>query len=168
VDVTWSQAVAYTNWLTESTGAKYRLPTEAEWEYAARAGSTGLYPFGDTVSPAYARFDTGLRSISPLPNDDRTTRSNGYRLWHVAGNVREWTVDVWRERYDQEGDPGMRTISGTGRSSPLGGPVGRPGRLLRHQDRFPGGPGAGIGGQEDGFEGAEDSSNEAKVGYISS
>jgi formylglycine-generating enzyme required for sulfatase activity len=118
VDVTWSQAVAYTNWLTESTGAKYRLPTEAEWEYAARAGSTGLYPFGDTVSPAYARFDTGLRSISPLPNDDRTTRSNGYRLWHVAGNVREWTVDVWRERYDQEGDPGMRTIRGGSYAEP--------------------------------------------------
>ena len=118
VDVTWTQAVAYTNWLTEATGAKYRLPTEAEWEYAARAGTTDLYPFGESVSPAYARFDTGLRTLSPLPNDDRTTRYNGFRLWHVAGNVREWTVDVWRDRYDADGDPGMRTVRGGSYAEP--------------------------------------------------
>jgi formylglycine-generating enzyme required for sulfatase activity len=118
VDVTWAQAVAYTNWLTEATGATYRLPTEAEWEYAARAGTTDLYPFGESVSPAYARFDTGLRTLSPLPNDDRTTRYNGFRLWHLAGNVREWTVDVWRGRYDGDGDPGMRTVRGGSYAEP--------------------------------------------------
>jgi len=119
VDVSWRQAVGYTNWLTEITGAKYRLPTEAEWEYAARAGKTTLYPFGDTVSPAYARFDTGLRTLSPLPNDDKTTRYNGFRLWHVAGNVREWTVDIWRETYDGEDDPGMRAIRGGSYAEPV-------------------------------------------------
>jgi len=118
VDIDWQQAVAYTNWLTETTGAKYRLPTEAEWEYVARAGTTTRYPFGDKVSPAYARFDNGMRTLSPLPISDRTTRYNGFRLWHLSGNVREWTVDLWRNDYASEPDPGQRVVRGGSYAEP--------------------------------------------------
>ena len=112
VDVSWQHAVAYTNWLSEVTGASYRLPTEAEWEYAARAGEAGPYPFGDKLRPTDARFDSGGRSLAPLPLDDRTTRSNGFGLRFVVGNVREWTADPWRPTYDAEPEPGRRAIRG--------------------------------------------------------
>jgi formylglycine-generating enzyme required for sulfatase activity len=112
VDVTWQQAVGYTYWLSEVTGSSYRLPTEVEWEYAARGGQSALYPFGDTISPTYARFDTGMKTLAPLPIVDRTTRYNGFRLWHVAGNVREWTADPWRENYNSDPDPQMRAVRG--------------------------------------------------------
>lgn len=99
VGVTWSDAQAYVDWLSAATGASYRLPTEAEWEYAARAGESSRYPFGDEIAPAFARYDSGMGNGGALPSDDRTTRRNGYRLLHMAGNVRELTADAWRQNY---------------------------------------------------------------------
>ena len=66
------------------------LTTDAEWEYAARAGSTSEYPFGDEITAGQARYSSITVYDKPLPMDDRTTPENDYGLWHVVGNVREW------------------------------------------------------------------------------
>lgn len=90
VNVSFAQAVAYGEWLSEQTGRDYRLPTAEEWEYAARGGASTDFPFGDELLPAQARFSSITDYDAPLPSSDRTTQRNGFGLWHVVGNVREW------------------------------------------------------------------------------
>lgn len=90
VNVSWNDAVAYCDWLTEHTGYRYRLPSNTEWEYVARAGSESAYPFGDEISPAMSRYSGLAEYDRPLPVTDTTTRRNKFGLWHVVGNVREW------------------------------------------------------------------------------
>ncbi len=90
VNVSWNDVVAYCDWLSGETGYRYRLPTDAEWEYAARAGSTTDYPFGDEITAGQARYSSITTYDAPLSLDDRTTQRNEFRLWHVVGNVREW------------------------------------------------------------------------------
>jgi len=111
VDVTWNDASAYAEWLSHQTGARYRLPTEMEWEYAARAGSTTRYPFGDQIRPTDARYDT-RRGLGPLPTDDKTMPRNGFDLMHTVGNVREWTSDSWRPNYSSQANQGERVVRG--------------------------------------------------------
>lgn len=92
VNVNWNDAVAYCEWLSEHTGYRYRLPTNVEWEYAARAGSDSDYPFGAEITPAMSRY-SGLADYDrPLAMTDTTTRRNKFGLWHVVGNVREWVM----------------------------------------------------------------------------
>lgn len=99
VNVTWNDAFAYTQWLTEHTGNTYRLPSEAEWEYAARAGTNTDFPSGNRLTHQDAVF-TGEKILNaPLPKTDRTIKRNDFHLYHMAGNVREWTLDSWHESY---------------------------------------------------------------------
>lgn len=95
VNVSWHDAAAYAEWLSRQTGQTYRLPTEEEWEYAARGGTTTEYPYGDKLLPAQARFSSIAPYTSPLPTSDRTTQRNEFGLWHVVGNVREWVDAEW-------------------------------------------------------------------------
>jgi hypothetical protein len=93
VNVSKIDAIAYCDWLSKSTGHTYRLPTEAEWEYSARAGTTTTYPFGDKLLPAQARYSSVNNYDDPLPTSDDTTQRNKFGLWHVVGNVAEWIGD---------------------------------------------------------------------------
>ena len=95
VNVNRHEASAYCKWLSESTGQKYRLPTDAEWEYATRAGTTSIYPFGDKLLPAQARYSSINQYDYPLPTSDDTTQRNKFGLWHVVGNVAEWCHDYY-------------------------------------------------------------------------
>ncbi|NIR48003.1 SUMF1/EgtB/PvdO family nonheme iron enzyme, partial [candidate division KSB1 bacterium] len=107
VYVSWNDAVAYTEWLSQKTGQTYRLPTEAEWEYAARGGNTGYggkpkyrYPWGDDASPDKANYrGTGgkdrWQGTSPRGSFD----PNGYGLYDMAGNVWEWCSDWYASDY---------------------------------------------------------------------
>ena len=92
VNVSWNEAAAYCVWLSEQTGYQYRLPSETEWEYAARAGSVAEYPFGEELTPAMARYSGLANYDRPLSTNDTTTRRNKFGLWHVVGNVREWVA----------------------------------------------------------------------------
>ena len=112
VDVSWYEAVAYGKWLTEQSGQLYRLPTEEEWEYSARAGTTTEYPFGDKLLPAQARFSSITNYESPLPASDRTTQRNEFGLWHVIGNVREWVDADWTSITDASGEADMKVVRG--------------------------------------------------------
>ena len=100
INVSWEDAVAYTEWLSESTGAKYRLPTEAEWEFAIRGGSDSAYWWGYQVDEGRANcFDCGsewdIKSTAPVASFS----PNGFGLHDMAGNVREWVSDCYHPNY---------------------------------------------------------------------
>lgn len=120
VNVSWEDASDYAQWLSQATHQRYRLPTEAEWEYAARAGQTGLYPSGNTLSPTDAYFSIGATLTAPAPRSMRFN-ANGWHLMHMIGNAREWVQDAWSPTFDgapadgsarQEGKPGIKVVRG--------------------------------------------------------
>ena len=93
--VSWSDAQAYVEWLKEETGdQRYRLLSEAEWEYVARAGTTSMYSFGDMVTKSQANFDSG-GAVSVGDYD-----ANNFGLYDFHGNVWEWVGDCWHSNYD--------------------------------------------------------------------
>lgn len=109
-------ADAYAKWLSAQTGHGYRLPSEAEYEYALRAGGTGLYPWGSRGPPRRSGNLTGGRDSSPAgrswknafpgyadgywgPAPVGSFRANGYGLHDLAGNVSEWVADCWHDGY---------------------------------------------------------------------
>ncbi|MEE8327950.1 MAG: SUMF1/EgtB/PvdO family nonheme iron enzyme [Nitrosomonadaceae bacterium] len=110
VSITHSEATAYADWLSEKTGQTYRLPSEAEWEYAARAGTKTEYPFGDEILITNAVFSDRKKLSAPLPKSDRSINRNKFRLYHMVGNVREWVADTWRDSYSGAPDDGSARI----------------------------------------------------------
>ena len=95
VTMTQFAARQYTKWLSGITGRDYRLPSEAEWEYAARAGTTTAYSFGDDAEPARRiRLDRRERRLSDAPVG--TKKPNPWGLYDMHGNVAEWTLDQYR------------------------------------------------------------------------
>ena len=110
VNITHSEATAYADWLSQKTGQTYRLPSEAEWEYAARAGTTSEYPFGDEILITDAVFSDRKKLSAPLPKSDRSINKNKFRLYHMVGNVREWVADTWHDSYSGAPDDGSARI----------------------------------------------------------
>lgn len=126
VNITWEEAKAYCDWLSQRSGKHYRLPSEAEWEYAARGGKTGLngqartlFVWGDELPQGNARVgnlaDTTLtpdRHYFPAYTDGyRNTapvgsfQANGYQLHDMAGNVWEWCGDWYAADYYRKREP---------------------------------------------------------------
>lgn len=98
VGVSWLDAVAYCDWLSRATGSPFRLPTEAEWERAARGGRDDLYPWGDdplgwAADPALA----AVRQTRPYPVGRSVP--NGYDLLDMGYNVHEWCSDWYDPTY---------------------------------------------------------------------
>ena len=117
VAVSWHEAVTYCEWLSRKTGQPYRLPTEAEWERAARGGAESLlYPWGDAPPeqvPNYAgRWRSGPEPVGLYP-------PNAYGLYNLGDNVHEWCLDWYDaayyacspERNPQGPDTGSRRAS---------------------------------------------------------
>lgn len=101
--ISWNDAMAYTRWLSEQTGRQYRLPTEAEWEYAARGGGAHRYTWGDTVRIDRANCQDCL-SVGNLYTSTivGSFPANGFGLHDMDGNVWEWVGSEWRQAYDGE------------------------------------------------------------------
>jgi formylglycine-generating enzyme required for sulfatase activity len=101
--VSWFDAQAFCEKLSQLTGQSYRLPTEAEWEYACRAGTQTRFSFGDDQSQLgdYAWFD-GNSDSKTHPVGEK--RANPWGLYDVHGNVWEWCADQWHERYADKPD----------------------------------------------------------------
>jgi formylglycine-generating enzyme required for sulfatase activity len=107
INVSWEEALEYCAWLSERTGHIYRLPSEAEWEYACRAGTTTPFYFGERISTEQANFDgnfswngspRGVNRSQTLPVG--TFPPNAYGLYDMHGNVWEWCQDAWYEGYN--------------------------------------------------------------------
>ncbi len=116
VNVSWNDANAYAAWLSARTGKHYRLPTEAEFEYALRAGSAARYPWGNgdpekplgnftgegdrsptrrSWSAAFPHYSDGYWGPAPV----RSFPANRFGLYDMAGNVSEWVEDCWHDNY---------------------------------------------------------------------
>jgi formylglycine-generating enzyme required for sulfatase activity len=106
IHVSWHQALAYSQWLSKVTGQRYRLPTEAEWEYAARAGSTSYYWWGEQLdSPetrprAHCRGCATSRLIQSKTERVGQFAANAFGLYDTAGNVWEWTASRFASPFD--------------------------------------------------------------------
>lgn len=130
--VSWEEAYLYTRWLTEQTGQKYRLPTEAEWEMAARGGQMeNQYWWGP--SPESGRAHCRLGCESPFETRSAAPvgsfAPNAYSLYDTAGNAAEWTEDCWHGSYIDApldgrawlagGDCTLRVVRGGSYESPI-------------------------------------------------
>lgn len=94
INVSWHDAQDYVKWLSGQTGKPYRLPTEAEWEYAARANTQTRYWWGDDIDTNNAVYNT--TQTEPVGS----FKANAFGLYDTAGNVWEWVQDCWHENYN--------------------------------------------------------------------
>jgi len=98
--VSWNDAIAYAEWLSGETGRRYRLPTEAEWEYAARAGAETTYWWGNEVKQGLANcIGCGSQWDGKQTAPVGSFKPNAFGLYDTAGNVLEWVQDCWHENY---------------------------------------------------------------------
>jgi formylglycine-generating enzyme required for sulfatase activity len=136
-DIHWNDANAYLAWLSAKSGKSYRLPTEAEWEYAVRAGTATTYPWGQTLVKERANC---------LGCNDQKRGSavaagqfpaNAFGLYDMAGNAAEWVADCWSEHYRSAPRDGSAYSIGGCRERVLrGGSFNNDPRYLRSAARF--------------------------------
>ena len=120
INVSWDDIQPYLRWLSKVTGKPYRLLSEAEWEYAARAGSQTAYSFGDDEKELgrYAWFGENSHWVTH-PVGEKLP--NAFGLYDMHGNVWEWTQDCWNMNYNgaptdgsawTRGDCSLRVVRG--------------------------------------------------------
>jgi formylglycine-generating enzyme required for sulfatase activity len=113
INVAWDDAQTYTAWLSKMTGQPYRLLTEAEWEYAARAGTTTLYYWGDTGGTGNANCNgCGSKRDAKQTSPVGSFAANQFGLYDMAGNVFQWVQDCSHLNYNGAPTDGSPWISG--------------------------------------------------------
>lgn len=128
--VTWDDAYYYARWLSEQTGKRYRLPSEAEWEYAAGTGKRSPFWWGFNEENGYGHcFGCGATGLDPRkPTKSGSFKPNPFGVYDTTGNVAEWVQDCWHENYTEApgdgqvwegGDCALRVARGGAYSSPF-------------------------------------------------
>ena len=145
--LTWAEAGAYAAWLSERTGARYRLPSEAEWEWAARAGTRTAYPWGDGMERTRARCHKCPGQVPGTDGWGRTASlewvspvglypANAWGFHDMHGNAAEWTADCWHpDHLGAPPDGSARTDGDCSRRVARGGSYDTPARALRSAAR---------------------------------
>jgi len=123
INASWGDDTQYVGWISQLPGKEYRLLTEAEWEYAARAGARTRYSWGEDLGIGNANCDGcgspwDLKQTAPVGS----FKPNALGLYDMHGNVWEWVEDSWHETYDgaptdgsawlRDGDPSYRVVRG--------------------------------------------------------
>jgi formylglycine-generating enzyme required for sulfatase activity len=122
INVSWADASAYVAWLSKKTGKPYRLLSDSEYEYATRAGTTTVYPWGNSIGSNNANCDGcgsqwDLKQTAPVGSFP----ANSFGLYDMIGNVWEWTEDCMHDDYKgaptngsawTNGDCGFRVLRG--------------------------------------------------------
>jgi formylglycine-generating enzyme required for sulfatase activity len=116
INVSWNDAKAYIDWLSKRTGKTYRLLTEAEYEYATRAGTQAANPWGN-VGNEIGRNNANCRVCGSQWDNKQTApvgsfSANGFGLYDMVGNVREWTEDCYHRDYNGAPGDGSAWTSG--------------------------------------------------------
>lgn len=129
INVSWDDAYYYTRWLSEQTGETYRLPSEAEWEYAASGGENSPFWWGFDEKPGMAHcFGCGSQFDPRKPAKVGSFEPNPYGIYDTSGNVAEWVHDCWHENYEgapsdgsvwEGGDCSQRIARGGSYISPM-------------------------------------------------
>ncbi len=116
--VSWNDAVEFCSELSKKTGKTYRLPSEAEWEYACRAGTTTAFHFGETITTDLVNYDGNYPYASAPKGEDRQQTTevgkfppNAFGLYEMHGNVYEWCADHWHENYQNAPNDGTIWLS---------------------------------------------------------
>jgi formylglycine-generating enzyme required for sulfatase activity/serine/threonine protein kinase len=112
--ITWNDAVAYCKWLSDQEKTTYRLPTEAEWEYACRAGTTTQYSFGDDYKAleSYAWYNNVVGQSKPVA----AKLPNAFGLYDMHGNLNEWCGDYYDEKWYEKSPSNNPTGPASGNS----------------------------------------------------
>ncbi|MEH2467394.1 caspase, EACC1-associated type [Nostoc sp.] len=126
--VSWNDAVEFCKKLSEKTGRKYRLPSEAEWEYACRAGTTTPFHFGETITTELANYK-GTSTYASEPKGKYRAETtevgsfppNAFGLYDMHGNVLEWCEDTWHDSYKGASSDGSAWINNHDQSRILRG-----------------------------------------------
>jgi formylglycine-generating enzyme required for sulfatase activity len=118
INVSWHDAQQYVKWLSDKTGKIYRLPSEAEWEYAARAGTSTPFAFGERITTAQANFDGDYTYNGSAMGEDRqktlpvgSLAKNAWDLYDLHGNASEWVQDCRHDNYQGAPADGHAWIS---------------------------------------------------------
>ena len=96
-NISWRDAQQYVTWLSDVSHRRYRLPTEAEWEFAARGGTETRYWWGNSIKPGFAICKGCGETAQPVKVGGRP--ANPFGLFDIGGGVTEWTQDCWIKDY---------------------------------------------------------------------
>jgi formylglycine-generating enzyme required for sulfatase activity len=137
INVSWMDAKVFLTWLSQKTGRTYRLPTEAEWEYAARGGTNTPYWWGRDVGSGHANCRDCKTGNPQQTAEVGSYKPNPFSLHDTAGNVAEWVEDCWNDNYRGAPRDGSAWLKGECRLRVLrGGAFDSTARYLRSSSRF--------------------------------
>ncbi len=119
--VSWEEAMEFCSRLSQRTGRTFTLPSEAQWEYACRAGTTTPFHFGETITSELANYDASFAYANGPKGDYRKQTTpvgmfpaNAWGLQDMHGNVWEWCLDPWHESYEGAPSDGSAWVDGEG------------------------------------------------------